>query len=96
MVDILTEEDLRSALLKGENHSTSLIGPVPIHLSYCDKCERYFDTRSGCGTDIKADTILRIRVALIDWLIGRLDLKDAGLINGRRIIDEIDRICTKE
>lgn len=39
----------------------------------------------------------RIRAELIDWLIGpHLDPKDAGLINGRRIVDEIDRICPKE
>lgn len=38
----------------------------------------------------------RIRGELIDWLIGDLSPSDAGLINGRRIVDEIDRICPKE
>ncbi len=38
----------------------------------------------------------RIRTELIDWLIGDLSPADAGLINGRRIVDEIDRICPKE
>lgn len=34
----------------------------------------------------------RIRAELIDWLIG--DLSRGGwTINGRRIVDEIDRIC---
>lgn len=38
----------------------------------------------------------RTRRKLADWLIGNLDPHDAGLINGRRIVDEIDRICPKE
>lgn len=38
----------------------------------------------------------RVRTELIDWLVGRIDPKDAGLINGRRIVTEIDRICPKE
>lgn len=38
----------------------------------------------------------RIRAELIDWLVGYLDPRDAGLVNGRRIMDEIDRICPKE
>lgn len=38
----------------------------------------------------------RIRTELIDWLIGDIDPKDAGIVNSRRIVDEIDRICPKE
>lgn len=38
----------------------------------------------------------RIRTELTAWLIGDIDPRDAGLINGRRIVDEIDRICQKE
>lgn len=42
------------------------------------------------------DERARIRTELIDWLIGDIDPKDAGIINSRRIVDEIDRICPKE
>lgn len=38
----------------------------------------------------------RIRTELINWLIGDISPSDAGLINGRRITTEIDRICPKE
>lgn len=39
---------------------------------------------------------LRIRRDLLDWLIGRIDPRDAGLVNGRRITAEIDRIAPEE
>lgn len=38
----------------------------------------------------------RIREELEEWLIGRIDPRDAGLYNSRRIVDEIDRICPRE
>lgn len=38
----------------------------------------------------------RIRRELRKWLIDWLAPEDAGLINGRRIVDEINRICPKE
>lgn len=38
----------------------------------------------------------RIREELEAWLIGRIDPRDAGLYNSRRIVDEIERICSKE
>lgn len=53
----------------------------------------YTEEETELITDAKADERERIRAELIDWLIGRLDPHDAGLINGRRIVDEIDRIC---
>lgn len=37
----------------------------------------------------------RIRTELIDWLVGDQSI-NPPMINGRRIIDEIDRICPKE
>lgn len=90
----LTEDQLRAALIAGE--TDNLISIVPPNLAFCDQCDRYNDTRSGCETDIRFDETQRIRLELIDWLIGRINPKDAGLINGRRIVDEIDRICPKE
>jgi hypothetical protein len=35
----------------------------------------------------------RIRQELTSWLVGDGDPRDAGLVGGRRIVDEIDRIC---
>ena len=37
-----------------------------------------------------------IRQELWAWLVGDIDPKDAGLVNGRRIVDEINRICPEE
>lgn len=42
---------------------------------------------------VRADERARIRRELRAWLIGDLLPEDAGLVNGRRIVDEIDRIC---
>lgn len=44
---------------------------------------------------VGADERAHIRFQLVDWLIGRVDPRDAGLVNGRHIIDEINRICSK-
>lgn len=38
----------------------------------------------------------RIRRELEEWLIGNSDPRDAGLINSRRIVEEIKRICPEE
>lgn len=43
-----------------------------------------------------ADERKRIREELEEWLIGDIDPLDAGLMNGRRIVAEIERICPKE
>lgn len=37
----------------------------------------------------------RIREQLEEWLFGR-DPEDAGFMSGRKIVDEINRICPKE
>lgn len=65
-----------------------------------DILERFGETwerESSLIRESKRVERARIRTELIDWLIGgRIDPKDAGLINGRRIVTEIDRICPKE
>lgn len=35
----------------------------------------------------------RIRRELLAWLVGDLGPQDAGIVAGRRVVDEIDRIC---
>lgn len=42
---------------------------------------------------VAADVRAQIKQELRAWLIGRVDPRDAGLVNGRRIVDEIERIC---
>lgn len=91
---ILTEDQLRAALLRGETEP--LVAHVPKDLRFCERCGQYFDSTGGCPGDVMFDDRNHIRLELINWLIGDIDPKDAGLINGRRIVDEIDRICPKE
>lgn len=99
---VLTEDQLRASLIKG--YEESRVSVVPDSLSFCLECDRYFDVQSGCEADIRFDERNRIRTELIDWLIGpRIDprngllpIGDNSIINGRRIVDEIDRICPKE
>lgn len=55
-----------------------------------------FEHETALIVAAKLDESDRIRSELIDWLIGDISPCDAGLINGRRIVDEIDRICPKE
>jgi hypothetical protein len=38
----------------------------------------------------------RIRRELLEWLVGDLRPEDAGIVAGRRIVTEIDRICPEE
>lgn len=56
----------------------------------------YTEDETELIADAKADERERIRTELIDWLVGTILPCDAGLVNGRRIVDEIDRICPKE
>lgn len=59
----------------------------------------YTDRETGLIADAKADERDRIRAELIDWLAPKDPDPDLGpvlYIHGRRIADEIDRICPKE
>lgn len=33
------------------------------HVEFCDKCQRYFDVRSGCEADIRSDERMRTQVS---------------------------------
>lgn len=68
-----------------------------IEVGGSDGCiDSAFETEYELEHSAKADERNRIRTELIDWLVGTILPCDAGLINGRRIVDEIDRICPKE
>lgn len=90
---ILTEDQLRAALLRGE--TGPLVAIVPKNLLFCEKCEQYFDATGGCLGDVLFDERNHIRLELIDWLVGDPAIKPSA-INGRSIVDEIDRICPNE
>lgn len=57
-----------------------------------DVARAYVDGRNEGRRDERA----RIRAELLAWLIGDIGEKDAGLVAGRRIVDEINRICPEE
>lgn len=66
MSDILTEEQLRAALIVGETEN--LISVVPANLAFCGQCGHYGDTRSGCEADIRFDERSKIREKLLAGL----------------------------
>lgn len=57
--------------------------------------ERRWSLARESRLEARAEERARIRGELVNWLIGRVDPRDAGLVNGRRIVNEIDRICPR-
>lgn len=63
MDNILTEDQLRAALIAGE--AEDAVSIVPQNLAFCERCDHFFDTRAGCEADIRFDVRSKIREALL-------------------------------
>lgn len=88
MSDILTEDQLRAALIAGETEN--LISVVPANLTFCENCGHYGDARAGCEADIRFDQTQRIRLELIDWI---KSLPNPAVVSREYFLSQVDRIC---
>lgn len=63
------------------------------HITWCEECERVFDTRSGCETDIRSDERSRLREKVEAMRRGRqIDLNTVGSHFLAGAVNELDRV----